>query len=218
MLCSRHIVFSGVTGKRGMPVRHSSLQCWWAITHDKTNQIVLWKERWERLQSGDYIQRGSYIGAPSLKLVFNPNLFFVFFCWSEKLSHLWLETVKPSESWAFVICCAPSINSAACAHWKRNCGNSIPYMQRKLRLDYWFFVEKRRLITDVRICHPGRASEGNGQCNHQPRGACREAFTHINTHIHFFIKTQRRRGTRRRYKKNKKQTGSLELMDLEEDI
>lgn len=85
---------------------------------------------------------------------------------------------------------AVCINHTKCTHWKeraatpshicrKNCGETID------------FVGKKRMITDVWICHPGRASQGNGWCNHQQRRACREAFTQINTHIHFFIKTQR---------------------------
>lgn len=65
------------------------------------------------------------------------------------------------------------------------------------------FVEKKRLKTDVWICHLRRASGGNSRCNQEQRRACREAFTHINTRIHFFIKTKRRAGTRQRDKKNK---------------
>lgn len=86
-------------------------------------------------------------------------------------------------------------------------------MQRKLRRDYWFFVEKRRLITEFVIQgEPQREMASAIISREEPVGR----RSHTNMRIHFFIKTQRRGGARQRYKK--KIIGSSELMDQGADV
>lgn len=79
-----------------------------------------------------------------------------------------------------------------CLYAENKLQHHHPTNAKKTKERLLILRKKRKLIMNVWICHLGRASEGNGRCNHQQREVCGEAFTHINTCMHFFIKTESR--------------------------
>lgn len=68
------------------------------------------------------------------------------------------------------------------------------------------FMEKRKLITDVWICHPRRASKGNGQCYHQQRGLRGGAHTHKHAQTHRGGEEARHTDTKRNKTKRPRET------------